>query len=164
MIKIVADLITPLLTNKYLQMIVLLLSLLNDDDLADIPDFLEATYQLKADRKHLEVLFLKVILLTSINSSVFLQAMTMAYGLDTPETNKEPYTHTQMSCTWDSYIKDILSNGFLLPGTLGDFNKKQPSWIPKWPKYGYDTATTFKHLCTIYGRIKVRSRRSAGND
>jgi hypothetical protein len=43
-----------LIRPRFLQMIVLLLSLLNDADLTSIADFLESTYQLKADRKHIE--------------------------------------------------------------------------------------------------------------
>ena len=34
---------------RFLQMVVLLLSLLNNEDLAELKDFLEATYKLKAD-------------------------------------------------------------------------------------------------------------------
>ena len=56
-------------------MVVLLLSFLNDTDLEDISDFLQATYQIRADRPYLEMLFLKVIPLTSINSKVFLPAL-----------------------------------------------------------------------------------------
>ena len=56
-------------------MIVWLLSLLNEEDISDIADLLEATYKLKEDRKHLEPLFLKVIPLMSINSKVFLKSM-----------------------------------------------------------------------------------------
>lgn len=47
---------------RFLQMVVLLLSLWNNEDLADIKDFLEATYKLKADRHDIELLTLKVFL------------------------------------------------------------------------------------------------------
>src|SRR5271163_4099544 len=53
---------------KFLQMLVLLLSLLNDDDLNQIGEFLEVTYNLKAERQHVELLILKVLPLMSINS------------------------------------------------------------------------------------------------
>lgn len=45
---------------KFLQMITLLLSLLNDNDLLKIEDFLQSTYRIKAQRADLELLFLKV--------------------------------------------------------------------------------------------------------
>jgi hypothetical protein len=73
---------------RFLQMVVLLLSLLNDDDLNDMSVFLETTYCLKAERKHLELLFLKVIPLMSINSMVFLKAMIPAFEGD----SKLPYS------------------------------------------------------------------------
>lgn len=60
---------------KFLQMIVLLLSLLNNDDLAEIKDFLESTYGLKSDRRSLELCILKVVPLLSINSKVFLKSL-----------------------------------------------------------------------------------------
>ena len=60
---------------RFLQMIILLLSLLNNDDLADIKDFLESTYGLKADRRSLELCVLKVIPLLSINPKVFLKSL-----------------------------------------------------------------------------------------
>ena len=56
-------------------MIVLLLSLVNNEDLAEIKDFLEATYGLKADRTSLELTILKVIPLMSINPRVFLRSL-----------------------------------------------------------------------------------------
>lgn len=59
-------------------MIVLLLSLLNNEDLNEIGDILEATYKLKAKRKHLELLLLEVIPLVSFSSMVFLRAMIPA--------------------------------------------------------------------------------------
>ncbi|KAI4253486.1 MAG: hypothetical protein LQ352_003654 [Teloschistes flavicans] len=62
---------------RFLQMIVLLLSLLNDDDLSEIKDFLEATYGLKSDRRSLELCILKVVPLLSIDSEVFLKSLVL---------------------------------------------------------------------------------------
>ena len=70
-----SDLTQKLIRPRFLQMIVLLLSFLNNTDLAGIADFLQSTYQIKADRQHLEMLFLKVIPLSSINAKVFLPAL-----------------------------------------------------------------------------------------
>lgn len=88
---------------RFLQMDVLLLSLLNNEDLNEIGDFLEATYKLKADRKHLELLFLKAILLMSINSRVFLKAMIPAiegFPLnDNFDTSNDSHTSA-----WDIFV------------------------------------------------------------
>ena len=56
-------------------MVVLLLSLVNNHDLADMKDFLEATYGLAADRQSIELTILKVIPLMSINPRVFLKSL-----------------------------------------------------------------------------------------
>ena len=53
---------------RFLQMLVLLLALLNDDDLAELSAFLEVTYGICASREHIELLILKVLPLSSINS------------------------------------------------------------------------------------------------
>ena len=45
---------------RFLQMVVLLLSLLNKKDLADLKDFLKATYRLKADPRDIESLIAKI--------------------------------------------------------------------------------------------------------
>jgi hypothetical protein len=56
-------------------MIVLLLLLLNDDGLGELKDFLHSTYKIKADGQHLELMFLDVMPLLSINSKVFIDEM-----------------------------------------------------------------------------------------
>ncbi|KAL8949917.1 MAG: hypothetical protein Q9222_004006 [Ikaeria aurantiellina] len=64
----------------FLQMIVLLLSLLNTDDLVEIKEFLESTYGRKSDRRSPELYILKVIPLLSINSKVSLKALWPQQG------------------------------------------------------------------------------------
>jgi len=131
---------------KFLQMIVLLLSLLNDDDLNDISTFLETTYHLKAQRKHLEMLFLKVIPLTSINPTVFLKTLTAVQQIGASDSKPTFDSHDQMSRTWDHFLKAAATDGFLLPGNLGNFSGRHHSWIFNWPALGIDTATVFRHM------------------
>ncbi|KAL8994337.1 MAG: hypothetical protein Q9169_005664 [Polycauliona sp. 2 TL-2023] len=50
---------------RFLQMIVLLLSLVNNEDLAELKIFLEKTYKLNADRRAIELLILKILPLSS---------------------------------------------------------------------------------------------------
>lgn len=131
---------------KFLQMIVLLLSLLNDDDLEDISTFLETTYHLKANRKHLEMLFLKVIPLTSINPTVFLKTMAAVYQSGEIDSKTTFDSNDQMGRKWDRFLKAAATDGFLLPGNLGSFAGRHHSWIFQWPASGIDTSTVFRHL------------------
>jgi hypothetical protein len=64
---------------KFLQMLVLLLSFLNNHDLAMIADVLESTFNIPGERASLELLIMKVLPLESINPQVFLEALFDAY-------------------------------------------------------------------------------------
>jgi hypothetical protein len=124
-------------------MITLLLSLLNNDDLKDLAEFLNDTYKLRADRQHLELLFLKVIPLMSINPKVFLRAMIPAFeGYAMPEPVQEQF----FSNYWNTFITHIMNFGYLLPGTVGDLGRDHLSWILKWPEDGFKSSTVFRNL------------------
>ena len=113
---------------RFLQMVVLLLSLLNNEDLAELKDFLEATYKLKADRRDIELLILKVIPLLSINPRVFLNALVPAidgFPLESGRTNIDE-DHSNI---WNMFIKRILAHGYLLPGTVDDLGRKRLSYV-----------------------------------
>lgn len=135
-----SDKTQELIKPRFLQMIVMLLSLLNDDDVADIAEFLEATYGIKADRKHLEMLFLKVIPLTSINSKVFLKSLVPAF-----EGWPLPPKFTDNRC-WDVFVERILKDGYLLPGAALDLGREEKSWVVKWPDNGFKSTLVFNHL------------------
>lgn len=111
---------------RFLQMVVLLLSLLNNEDLAELKDFLEATYKLKADQRDIELLILKVLPLLSINPRVFLNALVPVidgFPLESGSTNiDEDHSHI-----WNVFIKRILDDGYLLPGTVNDFGRRSLS-------------------------------------
>jgi hypothetical protein len=128
---------------RFLQMVVLLLSLLNEEDLREISEFLETTYSLRAERQHIELLFLKVIPLMSINSKVFLKAMIPAYeGWEL----KEPVNEDSYSSIWQTFIQRILAQGYILPGTVDDLGSLQNSWISKWPREGIKNTMVFDNL------------------
>lgn len=124
-------------------MVVLLLSLLNEEDLREISEFLETTYNLRAERQHIELLFLKVIPLMSINSKVFLKAMIPAYeGFEVGEpVNEDSYIRI-----WQTFISRILTQGYILPGTVDELGNLQHSWISKWPREGIKNTTVFDNL------------------
>ena len=129
---------------RFLQMIVLLLSLLNNEDLAELKDFLEATYKLKAERRDIELLILKVVPLLSINPRVFLNALVPTIEGFPPSgdtDNDEDHGHI-----WNVFVRRILEFGYLLPGTVDDLGRKTLSWIVKWPESGFKSTTIFNTL------------------
>ena len=138
---------------RFLQMVVLLLSLLNNEDLAELKDFLEATYKLKADRRDIELLILKVIPLLSINPRVFLNALvpaTEGFRLESGSPNVDE-DHSKI---WNIFIRRILLDGYLLPGTVDDLGQARRSWIVKWPEDGFKSTSIFNNL-QYAGRLRA---------
>ncbi|KAL8890304.1 MAG: hypothetical protein Q9215_002533 [Flavoplaca cf. flavocitrina] len=148
-----ANVVQQYIRPRFLQMIVLLLSLLNNEDLAEIKVFLEATYKLKADRRDVELLILKVVPLLSINPQVFLKALVPAidgFPLECDNIDmEEAHSHT-----WNIIIKRILADGYLLPGTVEDLGRKSLSWIIKWPEDGFSSTLIFDNL-QYAGRLRA---------
>lgn len=128
---------------RFLQMLVLLLSMLAEADLTKMANFLQTTYGIKADRPDLELLILKVLPLSSINSQVFLSALIPAVtGRDVhPEMIKDQYY------CWQELVKHLATRGYLLPGTIDDLRSGQHSWIMQWPKNrGFSSSKVFGRL------------------
>lgn len=117
---------------KYLQMLVLLLSLLNEEDLSNTAEFLRRTYDIVPTRRDMELLFLKVMPLTSINSKVFLQGLVPAvYGWTVPDLD----TYKEAG-VWKNFIMHLARSGYLLPGTVEQLGHPQQSWVSSWPEEG----------------------------
>ncbi|KAL8765191.1 MAG: hypothetical protein Q9209_007652 [Squamulea sp. 1 TL-2023] len=148
-----ANVIQQYIRPRFLQMIVLLLSLLNNEDLAELKIFLEATYKLKADRRDIELLILKVVPLLSINPQVFLKALVPAidgFPLECGNTDTdEAHNHI-----WNVINKRILTDGYLLPGTVEDLGRRSLSWIVKWPQDGFSSSMIFNNL-QYAGRLRA---------
>ena len=119
---------------RFLQMIVLLMSLLNDDDLQEIKNFIEDTYNLSTDRSDLEMLFLKVLPLASINPKVFLDALVYTIERHHLPSDVQPgrKTLTPEDC-WKRFLVQRLHKGFLVPGSMSDLGSEYLSWLLKWP-------------------------------
>lgn len=136
-----------LLKPRFLQMITLLLSLLNDDDLNDIGEFLETTYNLRAERQHVELLILKVLPMMSINSKIFIKAMVTAFeGFQIAKkiNLSEPSQHRQI---WDAFLNRILVQGYFLAGDVTQLGRSKMSWAVKWPEDGFKSSSdVFKNL------------------
>lgn len=137
-----SDTTQKFIRSRFLQMVVLLLLLLNDTDLSEMTDFLEATYKLKAKRQDLELLFLRVIPLMSINSKVFLGSLIPAFE-GYPLIPNQDQDQKQ---NWETFIERILAQGYLLPGTVGELGHNRLSWIVKWPDDGFKSTTIFDNL------------------
>ena len=130
------------------QTMVLLLSLLNDQDLEQVKDFLEATYSLKSSRYDVELLFVKILPLISVNSHVFINAL-----IQTVEGHplKDPDKHDHI---WKVFIGRILENGYVLPGNLKDLGSTPYSWSVKWSPNGFKSTSVFNTLQYV-GRLRT---------
>jgi hypothetical protein len=128
---------------RFLQMLVLLLSLLNDDDLQELKEFLEVTYGIAASREHLELLILKVLPLSSINSQIFLNGLVTAF--EGPLVKPSPHLSDQ-SMVWNTFIARLLQKGYFLPGSVEDLGCPNQSWVVKWPNEGFKNTDIFKNL------------------
>jgi hypothetical protein len=127
---------------KFLQMLVLLLSLLNDEDLSDLREFLETTYRIKADRQSLEILILKVLPLMSINSKVFIHALVTA-----DEVPAEVELDTRRpGRMWNIFVQRLLHLGYMIPGTVAQLGQTGLSWVIKWPEDGIKDSYVFRNL------------------
>ncbi|KAK1077307.1 hypothetical protein LTR33_008197 [Friedmanniomyces endolithicus] len=127
---------------RFLQMLTLLLSLLNDRDLSSMSEFVERTYGINPKRQELELLFCKVIPLTSINPKVFLQALIPAID-DINFTIRDSSKYKQH---WETLLWRLARKGYLLPGSLEDLGHPHRSWIVMWPDVGIRSSTAFGRL------------------
>ena len=138
---------------RFLQMVDLLLSLLNNEDLSEIKDFLEATYKLKPERRDIELLILKVIPLMSINPRVFLKGLILAiesFPLEVHSTHIDD-KHSEI---WNIFVRRILEYGYILPGTVDDLGRARLSWIVQWPEEGFKSTSIFNTL-QYAGRLRA---------
>lgn len=138
-------------------MLVLLLSLLNETDLLEMADFIEKTFKFSPKSKltlrvsqayrlerstwtlicflqgwDMELLFLKVIPLTSINSKVFLQGLIPAVD----QWKLTEHQLTNESQIWRNFVRNLACKGYLLPGSLEHLGHREKSWIYAWPAEG----------------------------
>ena len=139
-----ADKVQQMLKPRFLQMLVLLLSFLNEEDLRNIQGFIEQTFHFRADRQNLELLFLKVIPFYSINEHVFLTSLIPA--IEGEGYAAQPPDHHQHAPFWETFISRIAHMGYLLPGTVESLCRAQQSWIVQWPELGFKNSLAFRNL------------------
>jgi hypothetical protein len=126
---------------RFMQMLVFLLSLLNDDDLSRIQSALEQTYQLKADRKSIELTILKVLTSLSVAPHGFLKGVIGAFHSKSVTMGDDEQSESR---AWDLFLGEIASLGWLLPGTMEDLGRVPGSWKARWQKY--KSSDVFDHL------------------
>jgi hypothetical protein len=145
----------------FLQMLVMMLSLLNDDDLKQLSNILEDTFKIPSNRLDLEILILKVLPLSSINSEIFMR--DLLYALDTSIRVTEVEDRMTQQYRWRRLQKQLARDGYILPvqirprvfpedslgERLDDFMNamEHESWLPAWPDDdGILDSTIFKHI------------------
>lgn len=84
---------------RFLQIIVVLLSFLNDNDLLESMEFLETTFGFRADRRNLELLIMKVLPYRSINAKVFLNSCITNFEGFSPAKRQ-----SDLGSCWDTFI------------------------------------------------------------
>ena len=146
-----------IIRHQFMQMLVVLLSLLNDDDLRTRSEYLEQTFGLIPKRGDMELLFLKVMPLTSMNSRVFLQALIPTVDVwKVPERGlrNEPWV-------WMQFVKRLAKKGYLILGSVEELGHSNESWIPNWPDRGesrcWSTSVNIYRLKRIAVRASARS-------
>lgn len=126
---------------RFMQMVVFLLSLLNDTDLASLRDTLEKSYEFKADRQSVELAILKVLPLEAVGPYTFLTGtLSTFYGHRVEVENSEK----KKSKAWDDFVADITQAGWLLPGPGPLCGRDTGSWSLKWRQR--DNSDIFDHL------------------
>jgi hypothetical protein len=117
---------------RFLQMIVLLLSFLNEQDLQEISEFLESTYKLKSDRRHVEMVILKVLPLSSINARHFLTSLVESFGDPTLAPIASGHSPEYYAMAWDHFVRRLVDYEYILPGVIHQLGRDNASWIVKW--------------------------------
>lgn len=98
---------------KFLQMLVMLLALLNDQDLKIISGLLETTFKIPGDREGIELLILKVLPLASINSKVFMEDLLEACNYRVGNVAlEEPKQQLEQ---WQRLQQDFAEKGYIFP-------------------------------------------------
>jgi hypothetical protein len=105
---------------------------------------LQVTYGIKADRQHLELLILKVLPLSSINSKIFLHSLVAAVG--GPLTRPSHHLADQQHI-WRLFVGNLLDNGYILPGNIHEVGGNDHSWVVNWPENGgFKDTSIFRHM------------------
>jgi hypothetical protein len=90
---------------QFLQMVIVLVSFLNNDDLGKIENLLENLFQIPSHRPNLELLIMKVLPLASTNSTVFLKDLSDTYRF--PASNPGGNEERQDQEIWKDVLVDF---------------------------------------------------------
>lgn len=146
------DHVKKMIKGRFLQLLIVLLSLLNEEDRASIQLYVEATYGIQCDRPNLEVAFLKVLPLESTNHNIFLRAVLRAY------TNRDEHIRDYDE-SWTWFVMNLHRNGYVLPGSSPDDIGKSDhhlTWMLKWNPNATNTS--------IFNNLQYNGLHRAIND
>jgi hypothetical protein len=140
---------------QFLQMVVFLLSLLNDTDLVRLRPSLEKSYDLKADRQSIELTLLKVLTYEAVGPYSFLTGVIGAVRMKSLEILD---TIDAKSKEWDGFLEEIDRLGWILPGNADQDGRELGSWKVEWRKT-FVSSDIFDQLHTPARKIpSTRSR------
>jgi hypothetical protein len=126
---------------KFLQMLVFLVSLLNDTDLEKLRPVLEQTFNLKADRQSIELTIMKTFTSWAVSPNLFLTGVLSAFRM-TP-VNIEDRKQERVKA-WSEFLGGAARLGWLLPCTMEQKTNEAGSWKMKWDEY--KSTDIFDHL------------------
>lgn len=154
---------------KFLQMLVFLLSLINDKDLPRLRPALEASFDLKADRASLELTILKVIPSIAVGPLNFLSGVLSAYESRVVQS-RDSLEHQKEQ--WQIFLGRIASEGWILPAWSDRLSSssKPGTWRVKWDKFK-DTSifdnlqlTHEKSTVNLIPSLKIRGDEMANQE
>ena len=150
---------------KFMQTLVLLLALLNDQDLESIKRSLQQSYGLRADRKSIELTIFKVLYSESVAPQQFLSGILSAFGMD---PRKAEGSMDERAQRWNELQIEAASLGWIVPGpfeSVGRTNSdtRQASWMVDWNR-DVRFSDVFDHLqyCGEYNTVNCIPSLSLG--
>jgi hypothetical protein len=127
---------------QFLQMLVILLSLLNDSELKRLSPSLEIAFGLKADRVSIELTIFKVLTYEGISPHVFLTGLISSIrGKDTHLEDEEEVRKQ----AWETILVRIAQTGWLLPVHGSSVGHELGSWTAAWDEK-LNNSDIFDHL------------------
>ncbi|PIA89213.1 hypothetical protein CB0940_07696 [Cercospora beticola] len=132
--------VRAIVRQRFLQMMILLLSMLSEADAFHISSLLRNTYKMRTYRADLEILFLRTIPLSAVNPKVFLfYSVSAVVGQSLPDlVGHKAY--------WEYLLQELAKQGYLLPVNFIELRGDTQTWLPTWPNEGHRSNGVFGRL------------------
>jgi hypothetical protein len=129
--------------SRFLRMLIILSSLLDNKDLEEMHPFLEETYRIRASRQDIELLFLKILPLKAADPRQLLDSVVYCFGSTDGTSVPESIT---LPNRWRALIRLLISLNYILPRNLDQLGAPEASWMIEWPQEGFTDSTIFHNL------------------